>query len=230
MEIKTGYGLSVDSETELASLAAEATPEATFLGAHLVPGEYQGRADDYVELVCGPMLAAVRDRRPLDRRVLRDRSLRRRPVPGPCSPPAGTPGWAFGSTPTSSATGPACNSAVEMGCASVDHCTYLSDDDIEALAVQRHRGHVPARHRLLHPPALPRRPAGPRRRRPGGHRLELQPRVELHHPRCRSAWRMAVRDMGMTIDEAVAAVTTGGAAALRRDDVGRISARRPRRR
>ena len=60
VEIKSGYGLSVESEALATSLAAEVTTETTFLGAHVVPSEYQGRADDYTELVCGPMLEAVR--------------------------------------------------------------------------------------------------------------------------------------------------------------------------
>ena len=60
VEIKSGYGLSVESEAATTSLAAEVTPESTFMGAHVVPTEYLGRTDDYVDLVCGPMLEAVR--------------------------------------------------------------------------------------------------------------------------------------------------------------------------
>ena len=57
-EIKSGYGLTVESEARLCRLAAELTDDVTFLGAHLVPPEYEGRADDYVRLVCGEMLDA----------------------------------------------------------------------------------------------------------------------------------------------------------------------------
>ena len=57
-EIKTGYGLTVHDEARLARLAAEVTPEVTFLGAHVVPAEYADRRDDYVDLVCGEMLTA----------------------------------------------------------------------------------------------------------------------------------------------------------------------------
>ena len=57
-EIKTGYGLTVHDEARLARLAAEVTPEVTFLGAHVVPAEYADRRDDYVDLVCGEMLHA----------------------------------------------------------------------------------------------------------------------------------------------------------------------------
>ena len=59
-EVKTGYGLTVHDEARLARLAAEVTPEVTFLGAHVVPGGVPESTDggDYVDLVCGEMLAA----------------------------------------------------------------------------------------------------------------------------------------------------------------------------
>lgn len=58
VEIKSGYGLSVADEERLVRLAAEVTPEVTFLGAHVVPAEYADRPDEYVDLVTGPMLDA----------------------------------------------------------------------------------------------------------------------------------------------------------------------------
>ncbi|MBT7470469.1 MAG: amidohydrolase family protein, partial [Actinobacteria bacterium] len=58
VEIKSGYGLNVDDEARTLRLAAEFTPDTTFLGAHLLPAEYTDRADDYIDLVCGDMLAA----------------------------------------------------------------------------------------------------------------------------------------------------------------------------
>lgn len=58
VEIKSGYGLSVADEERLVRLAAEVTPEVTFLGAHVVPAEYADRSDEYVDLVTGPMLEA----------------------------------------------------------------------------------------------------------------------------------------------------------------------------
>src|SRR5690606_38273198 len=59
VEVKTGYGLTVEDEARLARLAAEVTPEVTFLGAHVVPAEYADDRDAYVDLVCGPMLDAA---------------------------------------------------------------------------------------------------------------------------------------------------------------------------
>src|SRR5262245_4059124 len=62
IEIKSGYGLSVHDEPRLLRLAAEVTEETTFLGAHTVPPEFAERRGDYVDLVCGEMLAAARPR------------------------------------------------------------------------------------------------------------------------------------------------------------------------
>ncbi len=220
VEIKTGYGLSVDSEVELASLAAEATPEATFLGAHLLPGEYQGRADEYVELVCGPMLDAVHNRvcwidvfcetgafdADQSRAVLE----------------AGrAAGLGLRLHANQLGHGPGVQLGVEMGCTSVDHCTYLSDDDIEALAASDTVAtFLPATDfstRQPYPDA--------RRAIDAGVKVAMASNCNPGSSYTTSlsfCIAMAVRDMGMTIDEAVAAVTTGGAAALGRSDVGRI--------
>ena len=81
IEIKSGYGLSVADEARSLRIAAEFTTETTFLGAHVVPAEYADRPDDYVGLVCGPMLRAAAAVRPLDRRLLRAGRVRRRPRP-----------------------------------------------------------------------------------------------------------------------------------------------------
>ena len=82
IEIKSGYGLDVEP-TRRASCASagEVTAETTFLGAHVVPPEFDGRADDYVDAGVRRDAAGVRTARPLGRRLLRARSLRRRPVP-----------------------------------------------------------------------------------------------------------------------------------------------------
>src|SRR5918999_2172290 len=58
IEIKSGYGLDVETEARSCEVAAGLTDDVTFLGAHVVPAEYDGRADDYVTLVTGDMLAA----------------------------------------------------------------------------------------------------------------------------------------------------------------------------
>ena len=132
LEIKSGYGLDVETERRSCALAAELTDDVTFLGAHVVPSEYEGRADEYVELVCGEMLDACRpDARWID--VF-------------CEEGAFDPDQSRAVLEAGRATGLAlrvhgnqlgfgagARLAAELGAASVDHCTYLSDDDIEAL-------------------------------------------------------------------------------------------------
>jgi imidazolonepropionase len=57
-ESKSGYGLSVHDEARSLAIAAKHTSETTFLGAHVVPEDYAGKADEYVSLVTGEMLDA----------------------------------------------------------------------------------------------------------------------------------------------------------------------------
>ena len=65
IEIKSGYGLELATEAKMLRVAREIGASlpvrvaTTFLGAHAVPPEFAGRADDYVELVCGEMLPAL---------------------------------------------------------------------------------------------------------------------------------------------------------------------------
>ena len=225
VEIKTGYGLSVDSEAELASLAAEATPEATFLGAHLLPSEYQGRTDDYVELVCGPMLDAVRgDVRWID--VFCETGAFDADQSRAVLEAGRAAGLGLRLHANQLGHGPGVQLGVEMGCASVDHCTYLSDDDIEALAAgDTVATFLPATDfstRQPYPDA--------RRAIDAGVKVAMASNCNPGSSYTTSlsfCIAMAVRDMGMTIDEAVAAVTSGGAAALGRSDVGRIIADGP---
>jgi imidazolonepropionase len=65
VEIKSGYGLDTANEIKMLRVAAELEQELglrvhkTFLGAHALPPEYAGRADDYIALVCEEMLPAA---------------------------------------------------------------------------------------------------------------------------------------------------------------------------
>ncbi len=69
VEAKSGYGLSLESELEsleairAAGRAWPGTVVPTFLGAHVVPPEYHGHADAYVDLVCNEMIPAVAKRK-----------------------------------------------------------------------------------------------------------------------------------------------------------------------
>ena len=118
--------------------------------------------------------------------------------------------------------GPGVQLGVELGAASADHCTYLSDDDIAALAGVGHRRDVPARDRLLDAPALSRRPA---RCIDAGVRVALATNCNPGSSYTTSmafCIALAVRDMRMTVEEALTAATLGGARALRRSDVGHL--------
>jgi imidazolonepropionase len=65
VEIKSGYGLDVETELRMLRVARRLgrelgiTVRTTYLGAHVVPPEYAGRRDDYLALVCGEMLPRV---------------------------------------------------------------------------------------------------------------------------------------------------------------------------
>ena len=65
IEIKSGYGLDLHTERKMLRVARRlgasypVTVYTTFLGAHALPPEYQGRADDYIRLVCDQMLPAL---------------------------------------------------------------------------------------------------------------------------------------------------------------------------
>jgi imidazolonepropionase len=65
VEIKSGYGLDLETERRMLAAARRVGHElpqrvrTTFLGAHTVPEEYRGRADAYIDLVCGDMVPAL---------------------------------------------------------------------------------------------------------------------------------------------------------------------------
>ncbi|WP_323012050.1 imidazolonepropionase [Castellaniella sp.] len=67
IEIKSGYGLDLATERKMLQVArrlAQARPvtvRTTFLGAHALPPEYAGRADDYITQVCDVMLPALQE-------------------------------------------------------------------------------------------------------------------------------------------------------------------------
>ncbi|MFJ6195460.1 imidazolonepropionase [Micromonospora sp. NPDC092111] len=226
MEIKSGYGLTVADEARSLRIAAEFTAETTFLGAHVVPAEYAGRADDYVGLVCGPMLTAAA---PYARWV--DVFCERGAFDADHARAILTVGQAAGLGVRLHANqlgpGPGVRLGVELGAASVDHCTHLSDADVEALATSATPdGSGAATVATL----LPGAEFSTRSPYPDARRLlDAGATVALatdcnpgssytsSMPFCVA---LAVREMRMTPAEAVWAATAGGARALRRDDVG----------
>ena len=132
VEVKTGYGLTIEHEVRLARITREFTDHVTFLGAHVVPEEYVGRTDDYVDLVCGEMLDAVdsfvtaidvfcedgafsvdQSRRILEAGA--ERGLRTH----------------IHAAQLGSST--SVQMAIESGVASIDHGTFVTDVDVHAL-------------------------------------------------------------------------------------------------
>jgi imidazolonepropionase len=220
VEIKSGYGLTIDDESRALRLASTVTPETTYLGAHVVPVEFAGDVSGYVDLVTGGMLdACAPHARWIDvfcedgafdvdqaRAILSAgiaRGLGARMHSGQLGESGGV------------------KLAVELGAAAVDHCTFLSDSDIDALA----SGNTVAT-------LLPGVEFSTRQPYPDARRLldagvtvaiatDCNPGSSYTSsmPFCIA---VAVRDMGMTPAEALHAATAGAAAALRRDDIGAI--------
>ncbi|QIG45465.1 imidazolonepropionase [Nocardioides anomalus] len=220
-ETKSGYGLTVRDEARSLAVARQFTDETTFLGAHVVPVEYADDPGGYVDLVTGPMLeAAAPHARWVDafcesgafdvdqaRAVLH------------AGEGAGLQGRLHASQ---LGPGPGVLLAAELGLAAVDHCTYLTDADVTALADS---GTVAT--------LLPGVEFSTRQPYPDARRLldagvtvalasDCNPGSSYTSsvPFCVA---LAVREMGMTPTEAVRAATLGGARALRRDDVGRLT-------
>jgi imidazolonepropionase len=219
MEIKSGYGLTVDDEARALRLAATLTPETTFLGAHVVPDGTT--REEYVDLVCGDMLEACapharwidvfcetgaftvdESRRILEAGASAGLGLRMHAAQ-------------LGPAPDAIALG------VELGAASIDHCTYLTDADVDALAGSQTVATL-----------LPGVDFSTRHPYPDARRLlDAGVAVALacdcnpgssYTTSMAFCIALAVRDLGMTPAEAVRAATLGGARALRRDDIGHL--------
>jgi imidazolonepropionase len=218
MEVKSGYGLTTESELRLLNMASAVTDDVTFLGAHLVPEGFS--ADAYTELVVGPMLEACAPHaRWIDvfcevgafdedqsRAVLaagRQAGLGLRIHANQLGP------------------GPGVGLAVEMGAASADHCTHLTEADVDALASSTTVATL-----------LPAADFSTKQPYPNARRLLDSGATVAIASNCNPGssnttsiafcLALAVREMGMTAAEAVWAATAGGAAALRRDDMGQI--------
>jgi imidazolonepropionase len=222
VEIKSGYGLTVRDEVRALRLAAEVTAETTFLGAHVVPADAD--RDAYVALVAGEMLAAC--------------APHARWIDVFCEP--GSP-HAFDADEARTVLlagraaglglrvhgnqlgpGPGVALAVELGAASVDHCTHLCGADVDALAGS---GTVAT---LLPGVEFSTRSPYPDARRLLDAGVTVGLATDCNPGTCFSSSMplmiaLAVREMGMTPTEALRAATAGGAAALRRDDVGVIA-------
>jgi len=218
VEIKSGYGLTVRDEARSLAVARQFTEETTFLGAHVVP---EGDPGEYVELVTGPMLDAAKGHaRWIDvfcERGAFDGDQARAVLAAGAA--AGLSGRLHANQLT---YGPGVRLAAELGLVAVDHCTYLADEDVEAL---RDSGTIAT--------LLPGVEFSTKQPYPDARRLvDVGVRVALASdcnpgscftsslPLCIA---LAVREMGMTPAEAVHAATYVGAQALDRDDVGALT-------
>ncbi len=220
IEIKSGYGLAVEQEQRCLRIAGQHTTEVTYLGAHVVPQEYAGRADDYVTLVCGDMLTAA-----AGYATWIDVFCERGAFDGDQSRAILTAGMAAGLQPRIHANqlsqGPGVQLAVELDAASADHCTHLSDADVTALAGSRTvatllpgaefstRSSYPDARTLIDAGAVV---ALATDCNPGSSYTSSMPFCVA----------LAVREMRMTPAEALWSATAGGARALRRTDIGHL--------
>ena len=220
-EVKSGYGLTVADERRCLAIAAELTDEVTFLGAHLVPPEFAGDPEGYVALVTGEMLEACA---PLARWI--DVFVEDGAFDADAARSILTAGAAHGLGLRVHANqlgpGPGVALACELGAASADHCTHLRDADVAALADSATVATlVPGADFSTRSPAYP----DGRRLLDAGATVALATDCNPGTSYTTSmpfVIALAVRECGLSPAEAVWAATAGGAAALRRHDVGRL--------
>jgi imidazolonepropionase len=221
VEIKSGYGLTVADEARSLAIARQATGETTFLGAHVVPPEYADDPASYVDLVTGPMLEACAPHATwidvfCERGAFDADQARAILQAGRAH---GLQGRLHGNQ---LGTGPGVQLACELGLVAVDHCTYLSDADVTALADSGTTA------TLLPGVEFSTRSPYPDARRLLGAGCNVAIATDCNPgssytssmPLCIA---LAVREMGMTPAEALLAATRGGARALRRDEIGHLS-------
>ncbi|CAA9392610.1 MAG: Imidazolonepropionase [uncultured Nocardioides sp.] len=216
LEIKSGYGLSVRDEARSLAVARQFTEETTFLGAHVVPGGTDPAA--YVDLVTGAMLEAAA---PYARWIdvfcedgAFDADQARTVLAAGAA--AGLRGRLHANQLT---YGAGVRLAAELGLVAVDHCTFLSDTDVDAL---RDSGTIAT---LLPGVEFSTRQPYPDARRLLDAGVRVAIASDCNPGSCFTSSMpfcvaLAVREMRMSPAEAVHAATAGGAAALGRDDVG----------
>jgi imidazolonepropionase len=219
-ETKSGYGLDTETETRSLRLANAATSEVTFLGAHVVPKEYEDNPDSYVDLVCNQMLSAAA---PYAKWI--DVFCELGAFDADQARQILTAGKAAGLLPRIHAnqlhSGNGIQVAVECAAASADHCTHLTGADIELLAGSNTVATL-----------LPGAEFSTRSPYPNAQRLLQAGATVALATDCNpgSSYTtsmafciaLAVREMQMTPAQAIWSATAGGAKALRRSDVGHL--------
>jgi imidazolonepropionase len=221
IEIKSGYGLTVKDEARSLAVAKQLTTETTFLGAHVVPNEYKGKSDDYVDLVCGAMLTEAKAHAKwidvfCDRGAFTTEQARK----------VLKAGIAQGLLPRLHANqleqGDGIALGVELGAASVDHVSHFNNSDIEKLANSKTVA------TLLPGAEFSTRSAYPDARKLLDAGITVAIAADCN-PGSSYTTNMslmialAVREMHMSPEQALWSATKGGAQALRRNDVGHLS-------
>jgi len=221
MECKSGYGLTVEDEARSLAVARQLTEETTFLGAHVIPKEFANSPDDYVDLVCGQMLDAVLPHAKwidvfCDKGAFNVDQARRILTAGI------TKGLQSRLHANQLEHGGGVQLGVELGVASVDHVSHLSDADIAALAKSTTVATL-----------LPGAEFSTRSTYADARRLfEAGVTVALasdcnpgssYTSNMPFVMAVAVRDMHFSPEQALWSATKGGALALRRTDVGHLA-------
>jgi imidazolonepropionase len=220
-EIKSGYGLDVATETRMLRIAKEFTEETTFLGAHVVAPEFEHDRQSYLKLITGEMLDAAA---PFSKWI--DVFCDRGAFTAEEAEQVLHAGMKQGLRPRLHGNQLESIGAVELAvgvdAASIDHCTHLSDNEIELLAVSQ-----------VVATLLPGAEFSTRSPYPDGAKL-LSRGVDIAlatdcNPGSSYISSMpliialAVREMKLTPLQAISAATLGGAKALDRQDVGRLT-------
>lgn len=218
LEVKSGYGLTVEDEYRCLEIARRVTEHCTFLGAHVTPeGTTPGA---YIAQVCGPMLDAVAPLATAVDAFCEEGAFDEDQCRQVLSAGAAR-GLAVHVHANQLRAGPGVRLAAELGAASADHCTHLTGPDITAL---RDAAVVA----VLVPVAefSTRSPYAPARQlldagvtvalatdcNPGTSFTTSMPFVIA----------LACRELGMTPMEALRAATEGGANALQCHDIGHL--------
>jgi imidazolonepropionase len=221
MEVKTGYGLTAEHEATHLRIARSLTPETTFLGAHLVPPEFAADRAGYLRLLSETMIpAAAGTARWCD--VFCEKGAFDADESRAVLEAGRRHGMGLRVHANQLGPGQGVALACELGAASADHCTHLTPADVEALA----GGATVAT-------LLPISDFCTRQPYPDGRALLDAGATVALASNCNPGssystsmplvLALAVRECGLTIDEALLAATRGGAAALRRADIGHLT-------
>ena len=219
VEIKSGYGLNESDEARSIEIASQFTSETTLLAAHVIPAEFNDDVDGYVDLIIKSIIPATKAKW----------------IDVFCDAGAFTEeqsrmileaGIAQGLIPRIHANqlqrSNAVQLAIELGAASADHLSNSTSADIEALAASSTVATLlpGAEFSTQHADKLGRKLLDAGASVAIASDCNPGSSYTTSMPFCIAA---AVSLMGFNVEEALLAATLGGAKALRRTDIGRIS-------